>query len=169
MSWSWAGRIVLTLALLVGAGASAGAAAQEDPVSGPKNHALLDTGATRELLARARTVSEELFTFTYTDLTAHEAKFAELTTGDFSRRYAELFESIVSQARTQQLSLRSTVADLAVRQLDDEGAEVLVFLDQTSTRADTGAQNVGKAMFLASLERVGGTWKFANLDLLVDQ
>jgi len=167
MSWSWVGRAVLTLALLVGAGASAGA--QEDDLSGAKNRAWLDTNATDEVLTRARTVSEELFTFTYTDLEAHKTRFAELTTGAFSRQYAELFETVVSQATSQRLSLASTAADVAVRQLDDESAEVLVFLDQTGTRADTGAQTVGKSMFLASLRRVAGTWKFSHLNILADQ
>ncbi len=156
---------MLTLALLVGVGASA--SAQEDDL-GTKNRAMIDIGATDEVATRARTVSEELFTFTYTDLEAHKSTFAELTTGAFSRKYAELFETIVSQATSQRLTLESTVADLAVRQLDDESAEVLVFLDQTSTRADTGAETQAKSSFLASLQRVDGTWKFSHLTILED-
>lgn len=160
------GRAVVTLALLVGGATSAGA--QED-VSGVDNRALLDAEATADVLAEAKSISAELFTFTHTDLDGHETRFRELTTGELSREYAELFESMVGEATSQQLSLTSTVADAAVRELRGDHAQVLVFLDQASVRADTNHHNSSKAMFVATLQRVDGTWKFSDLDLFEDR
>lgn len=145
------------------------AAAQRDAVTGPANHALIDVEHTGEVLERAKSISGELFTFTYTDLQAHRKRFAELTMGEFSRQYDDLFASIVAQATAQQLSLSSTVQDAAVRVLTDDEAEVLVFINQTSTNGTTGAQTGGNAMFLATLRQSDGDWKIADLDLFEDR
>ena len=52
-----------------------------------------------------------------------------------------------------------------MRVLRDDRAEMLVFLDQHSTRGTTGDQTAGKAMFTATIQRVDGEWKFADIDL----
>lgn len=158
------------LALLANAGLVGTSASAQEDVSGVDNRALLDAAATDEVLERAKTVSAELFTFDYTGLDEHKQTFADLTTGEFGRKYAELFGSIESQAAAQQVSLTSTVRDAAVRVLtEDEHAEVLVFLDQSSTRGDTGAQSTSGAMFLASLELVDDELKVSDLNLFEDQ
>jgi hypothetical protein len=41
---------------------------------------------------------------------------------------------------------------------------VLVFIDQNSTREATNAQTQSAGMFLATLQRVDGDWKVADLD-----
>lgn len=145
------------------------AAAQRDTVAGPANRALIDVEHTTEVLDRAKSVSEELFTFTYTDIQAHRKRFAELTMGEFSRQYDDLFETVVAQATAQQLSLSSTVQDAAVRVLEKDEAEVLVFVNQTSTNGVTGGQVQSNTMFLATLQRSDGDWKIADLDLFEDQ
>jgi Mce-associated membrane protein len=141
------------------------AAAQEDPATGPSNRALLDTERTSELLARAKDVSEQLFSYTYTDLDGHKTRFKELSTGTFSDKYDELFASVEQQAGVMQASLTSTVKDVAVRVLTDDRAEVLVFIDQNSTRGDTGATTTAGSMYLATFADVDGEWKVSDIDL----
>lgn len=163
MSWSGIGRAAAALFVLVG---TASPAAAQD---GPTNRALIDTAATADVLERARSATEELFTFTYTDLAGHKATFAKLTTGTLRSRYDDLFDAVVTQATTQKVSLTSTVADAAVRVLRGDAAEVLVFMDQSSTRAESGASTQSKAMFLATLRRVDGDWRVADLNLFEDK
>jgi Mce-associated membrane protein len=158
------GRVTVALAVLLGSGVSA--AAQEDDARGPSNHALVDTAGTTEVLVRAKEVSEQLFSYNYVDLDSHKRKFAELTTGEFADRYSELFDEVVAQAPAMKLVMTSTVKDAGVRVLRGDRAEVLVFLDQNGTRGDTGAgsQTFAQAMFVATLQRVDGDWKVADLD-----
>ena len=141
------------------------AAAAPGGVTGPANRAFIDMAATTAAQEHVTSLSEQLFTFSHTDLKAHEVKFVQLTTGDFGREYGKLFNTIITQARQTQLSLTSRVTGTAVRDLRGETAEVIVFLEQTSTRADTGAQTVGNAVFRATITRVGDAWKVAGLDL----
>jgi Mce-associated membrane protein len=153
--------VAVALAVFLGSGVSA--AAQED-VGGPSNRALVDTEGTADVLGRAKEISEQLFTYSYTDMNGHKAKFTELTTGEFTGKYGELFDEVVAQAPAMRLTLTSTVKDAAVRLLRGDRAEVLVFIDQNSTREATNAQTQAAAVFLATLQRVGGDWKVADLD-----
>jgi len=160
MSWSRIASVVTALTVLL----ATPAAAQE----GPANRALLDVAGTGEMLDHAKDVSEQLFTYSYTDLKGHEAKFKDLTTGEFSHKYGELFASITAQASGMRLMIKSTVKDAAVRVLTADHAEVLVFIDQSSTRGDTGATSTAGSMFLATFTKVGGTWKVSDIDLFQD-
>lgn len=162
MSRSGIGRAAAALVVLMCTFTGVSAAAQEE---GPGNRALIDTAATEEALDAAKVLSEDLFSFTHTDLKAHEAKFARLTTGAFSREYGALFATVVTQAQAQQLTLTSTVAESGVQVLHDDRAEVLVFLDQKSTSATSGQETTGAAMYRATMKRVDGDWKFADIDL----
>ncbi|GAB1515044.1 hypothetical protein JCM33774_70860 [Actinophytocola sp. KF-1] len=145
----------------------AGVSAADD--DGPANRAFVDTAATQDALASATRLSADLFTFEYTDVKAHEAKFVRLTTGDFTREYGKLFNDVIAQAKARQTSMTSTVNAAAVRVLHDDRAEVLVFLDQRVTSGANGDETAANAMFTATIQRVGGTWKVADIDLYEDR
>ncbi|MDQ3788182.1 MAG: hypothetical protein M3422_13195 [Actinomycetota bacterium] len=165
MSRSGITRVVAVVAVLMGT--SATAASADD--GGTANRAFVDTAATQDALASATRLSADLFTFEYTDLKAHEAKFVRLTTGDFTREYGKLFNDVVAQAKARQMSMTSTVNAAAVRVLRDDRAEVLVFLDQRGTSGTTGDETAANAMFTATIQRVDGEWKFADIDLYEDE
>lgn len=152
------------VAVLTGMFTGVSAAAQEDD-TGPGNRAHLDIAATEEMVAAAKSLCGDLFTFSYTDLKAHEAKFGRLTTGEFTHEYGRLFSDIGTMAQEQRVTLTSTATEAAVRVLRDDRAEVLVFLDQTSKREATGEEIPATAMFTATIQRVDGDWKFADIDL----
>jgi Mce-associated membrane protein len=162
MSWSGIARVVTALTVIIVSLASP-ASAQE--ATGPANRALIDTTRTDELLTHAKEVSELLFSYSYTDLRKHDAMFVVLTTGEFRAKYTELFADIVSQAGDMKLTMTSTVKDAAVRVLNDDHAEVLVFLDQNSTRGDTNATTASATMFLMTFTPVDGDWKVSDIDL----
>lgn len=160
MSRSGITRTAALVAVLFGT-ATANAASAED---GTANRAFIDTAATQDALASATQLSADLFTFSYAEVKEHESKFGRLTTGDFTNEYGKLFNDIVAQAQAQKLSLTSTVKGAAVRDLRDGQAEVLVFLDQSAT-SDGGQHTMSSTMYTATIERVDGEWKFADIDL----
>ena len=131
---------------------------------GTANRAFIDTAATQDALAAATQLSVDLFTFSYSEVKEHEAKFARLTTGDFTGEYGKLFNDVIAQAQNRKLSLTSTVKDAALRDLRDGRAEVLVFLDQSAT-SDGGQHTMSATMYTATIEQVDGEWKFADIDL----
>ena len=157
-------RSVAVVAVLMGTLTGVSAAAQEE-TEGPGNRALIDADATSAAIDAATSLSEDLFSFSYTDLKAHEAKFGRLTTGDFSGQYADVFATFIAEATSQQVTLTSTVAESAVQVLQDGHAVVLVFLDQETTSGVTGQKTEGSAMYRATIDRVDGDWKFADIDL----
>lgn len=132
---------------------------------GTANRAFIDAAATQDALAAATRLSADLFTFSYTDVKEHEAKFGRLTTGDFTNEYGKLFNDVVAQAQARKLSLTSTVKGAAVRDLRDGHAEVLVFLDQNATTEGAGSPTTSATMYTATIEQVDGEWKFADIDL----
>lgn len=154
----------MVVAVLMGTLTGVSAAAQEE-VLGPGNRALIDASATSAAIDAATSLSEDLFSFTYTDLEAHEATFGRLTTGEFSNRYSELFATVATQAQAQQVTLTSTVAESATLVLREGHAVVLVFLDQETSSARTGQKTEASAVFRATIERVDGDWKVADIDL----
>ena len=164
MSRSGIGRAAAVVAVLMGTLTGVSAAAQEEDI-GPGNRALIDRAATSAAIDAVTSLSEDLFSFTYTDLKAHEAKFGRLTTGEFSRQYADVFATFTTEATAQQATLTSTVVDSAVLVLQDGHAVVLVFLDQETSSARTGQKTESGAMFSATINRVDGDWKFADIDL----
>lgn len=161
MSRSGITRTAALVAVLFGT-ATANAAPAEDATA---NRAFIDTAATQDALASATQLSADLFTFSYAEVKEHEAKFGRLTTGDFTNEYGKLFNDIVAQAQAQKLSLTSTVKSAAVRDLRDGQAEVLVFLDQSAAREGAGEQTASATMFTATIKKVDGEWKFADIDL----
>jgi len=167
MYWSGIARVVTALTVITVSLASPAAAAQQE-ATGPGNRALIDTARTGEVLTHAKEASEQLFSYSYTDLDKHDAMFAELTTGEFRGKYTELFADMTAQAVEQKVTLTSTVKDAAVRVLTDDHAEVLVFIDQNATRADTNATNAANTMFLATFTLVDGDWKVSDIDLFTE-
>jgi Mce-associated membrane protein len=163
MSRSEIARAAAVIAVLMGTLTGVSAAQEND--TGPRNRALIDTEATKEALDAAKSLSEELFSFSHTDVKGHEATFARLTTGDFTRDYGKLFHTVVARAQTEKLTLTSTVVESGVQVLREDTAEVLVFLDQSSRSATTNQETASQAMFRATIQRVDGDWKFADIDL----
>lgn len=162
MSRSGITRTVALVAVLLGTATAAHAAPAEDATA---NRAFIDTAATQDALASATQLSADLFTFSYANIKEHEEKFGRLTTGDFTGEYGKLFNDIVAQAQARKLSLTSTVKGAGVRDLRDGQAEVLVFLDQSAASAGTGQPTMSTTMFTATIKKVDGEWKFADIDL----
>lgn len=134
--------------------------------SSEDNLAVVDVGATADLLERVTSVIEQVMSYDYRELAGREALIAELATDHFEEDQGGLFDQVGTVAPAQQITLTSTVVDSAARSIVDDEAEVLVFLDQSSFSGVTQKEATVTAMFLASFERSDGEWLLDEIDAL---
>lgn len=127
------------------------------------NLAVVDAGATAEVSGQVRDGLERIFSYRFDDAEPTERAAHDVLTGAAPDQYAALFTDVVSHAAEQRLVLRSTVAVAGVSLLDGDRAALLVFLDQSATRGDTGAINSGGAQLSVTAKRIDGHWRIAGL------
>jgi Mce-associated membrane protein len=151
-------------ALLAGGGTWAlVAAADLRSASSARNSALVDTGRTAEVSAAVSSALSQIFSYSYdkTEVTAEAAKAA--LRGEALTTYDKLFAEVRDKAPAQKLVLTTTVVSSAVQSLEGDRARVLAFLDQSATRADTGATNAAAAQLSVTVKREGGHWVITDM------
>lgn len=130
------------------------------------NTALVDTDTTSQVEAQVKTAIENSFSYDYTD-TARTAKAAQkVLVGDAMREYEQLFDKVRTQAAEQKLVLVSTVRAVAVRELEDDDATLLVFLDQQAVRTPDNGNTSTSAQLRVVAHRDGATWRVTGLTVL---
>ncbi|RZQ66122.1 hypothetical protein EWH70_01690 [Amycolatopsis suaedae] len=127
------------------------------------NTAVVDAGATAEVGGQVGQGLERVFTFRFDNPEPTRQAAAELFTGDATGQYAGLFDPAVADAAKQRLELRSKVAVAGVTMLSGDRAGLLVFLDQSITRGDTGATRSGGAQLSVTAVRADGRWRVDTL------
>jgi len=142
------------------------AAAQRDTRD---NIAVVDQKATADLLERADSVIEQVFSYSYEKLAERDQLLAELTTEEFREEQDALFAQIEAEAPTRQLTVTCTVAESAAQWLTEDEADVLVFLDQKSVSGVDGQESAAGAMLLASFELSGREWLLTAIDTFEDR
>jgi Mce-associated membrane protein len=151
-------------ALLAGGGAWGLVAAHELRSSGAAhNSALVDTGATAEVSAAVSSALSQIFSYSYDNTAATERAAAAVLRGDALETYNRLFAEVRDKAPGQKLVLTTRVAHSAVRSLEGDRARLLVFLDQSATRVDTGTSNAAAAQLSVTAKRVGGRWVITDM------
>lgn len=151
-------------ALLVGAGTWALVAADDLRSSGAaQNSALVDTGRTAEVSAAVTSALNQVFSYSYdkTEVTAQAA--AVVLRGEALEVYDKLFAEVRDKAPGQKLVLTTRVVHSAVQSLEGDRARLLVFLDQSATRVDTGTTNGAAAQLSVTAKREGGHWVITDM------
>lgn len=127
------------------------------------NHALIDQAATNRVIGDVSDGLDQIFSYSYNDTGATRQAAASVLTGKAAGQYNTLFGQIRQHALAQQLSLTSRVVSAGVTQLDGGRAQLLVFLDQTATRGDTGQTSAAAAQLSIGAQLVGGRWLIADI------
>lgn len=135
-------------------------------ISAADNDALVDSVATEEVRDQVSAALTSILTFDHDDPDATRDAADRVLAGEAQREYDELFATLLDQAASQQLTLSTTVGDVGVRRLEGDSAELLVFLDQSSTRETDGESSVAAAQLTVTAERQEGTWRITGLDPL---
>jgi len=128
------------------------------------NTALVDPGRTAEVSAAVTTALNRIFSYAYDRTEDTEAAADAVLRGSAREAYDKLFEEVVAKAPEQKLVLTSRVVTSAVQELSADQATLLVFLDQSATRADAGTSNASAAQLSVTARLEGDTWVITGLE-----
>lgn len=127
------------------------------------NAAVVDSKATAQVQASVSQSLGRVLTYDFQDPSATESAADEVLAGDARSEYDTLFASLQQRAPGQQLRLTAQVQAIGVKTLSDDKATLLVFLDQSSQRAQDDQSSVSAAQLSVTAEKRGGSWKITGL------
>jgi Mce-associated membrane protein len=110
------------------------AAAQVRGSPAAANRALTDQAATRQVLSEVTAGVSAIYSYSSADLGATQRAARRVLAGQAAAQYRELFPLLQRDAAGQQLTVVSRVVRAGVSSLSGNTAQVLVFIDQTTTR-----------------------------------
>ncbi|MEU1117751.1 MULTISPECIES: hypothetical protein [unclassified Streptomyces] len=125
--------VVCAALLVVGSGFLYGAH-QLRSTSSAENHALTDAEATTRVAGDVGNALARVFSYTPNGLDTTERAARSLLAGRAERQYTELMGRIREDLAARHITLSTQAVRTGVIQLDDDGARLLVFLDQISHR-----------------------------------
>ncbi|MPZ84528.1 MAG: hypothetical protein GEV28_30730 [Actinophytocola sp.] len=128
------------------------------------NEALVNTGRTAEVSAAVSSALNRIFSYSYDRTEVTEQAAAEVLRGAARDTYDKLFAQVRELAPAQKLVLTTRVVSAAVQVLDGDRATLLVFLDQSATRADQDASSAAAAQLSVVAERDGDRWVITGLE-----
>jgi Mce-associated membrane protein len=132
--------------------------------SSTANTALVDTGRTAEVSAAVSNALNQVFSYSYDKTEVTEQAAADLLRGAALDTYDRLFAQVREQAPAQKLVLTTRVVSSAVQYLEGDRARLLVFLDQSATRADADTSNAAAAQLSVTVKREGDRWVITDLE-----
>lgn len=127
------------------------------------NRALVDPAATAEVSASVTNALNKIFSYSYDKTEITEQAATDVLRGKALDTYRALFGQVRSLAPAQKLVLTTRVVNIAVAYLDGDRAQVLAFLDQSATRADTNATSAAAAQLSVTVKREGNKWVITDL------
>ncbi len=159
-------RLVPVLVVLALLFAGLGIGFEVSHRSTPSNQALVDAAATSAVASQVTAALNTVLSYDYTKPAATQQAAESLLVGNASSQYALLFKALQSKAPGQQLTLVAKVLDTGVITLHGKNAQLLVFLDQSSTRASDNATNASAAQIVVTAVEQGGRWRISGLQPL---
>lgn len=155
--------VALALVLVVAGVALRPAAGllRDDP--GPRDKAVLDDVATAEVTGAVSTALTTVFSYKPGELAATEQAAARELTGTALTQYRRIFGQVKRQAPAQRVTLTTRVVRAGVISLTGDTAQLLVFLDQTATRAGRPAGAPAAAQLTVTAHRDDGHWTITDL------
>lgn len=125
-----------------------------------------DAGQRDEVLGVAETYALNLSSYDYTKLDQDFARVLDTATGDFKDQYSVAKESLREAIVKFQGKATGNVLARAVLSLDGDHAEVILFVDQTVTNANTAQPRIDRLRMRMGLEKQSGRWFINKLDLV---
>ncbi|MGK5553180.1 hypothetical protein ACSNOI_16325 [Actinomadura kijaniata] len=157
----WPLALAAALALT---GLAVGAWAERREAGSPAvNRALVDRSGDAELIREVSASIAQIFTYTHADPAATERAASRVLTGTAATQYRTLFGQVRQSAPAQRLSLTTKVTRAGVvRRTADGTAVLIVFLDQTATRAGRPTGPPVAAQLVVTARDDGG-WRISDL------
>ena len=127
------------------------------------NVAVIDAAKTSEVVGQVDTALTRVLSYRYADPAATRAAAQQVLVGDAAHQYDVLFAALQKRAGGEKLTLTAKVVSAGVTSLVGDRAQLLVFLDQTSTRASDGTTSASAAQLRIAAVRTGGSWRISEL------
>jgi Mce-associated membrane protein len=124
----------------------------------PDNIALVDQARTQEVISQVSADVVKIFSYNYASAAASQQAAQSVLVDPGRQQYLTLFKLLQSKAPGQKLTLVVKVVQVGVITLSGSNARLLVFLDQTSTRAPDNASSTTAAQLQISAVEHGGSW-----------
>ncbi|MFJ1763487.1 hypothetical protein ACIOD2_24460 [Amycolatopsis sp. NPDC088138] len=128
------------------------------------NLALTDVGATADVTSAVTLAMNRIFSYSYDKTDVTEKAAAAVLRGSAKDSYDKLFAQVREKAPQQKLVLTSRVSAIAVQDLRNGHARLLVFLDQSAVRADNNATDSAAAQLSVTAEHTGDGWVVTELE-----
>ncbi len=128
------------------------------------NLALTDVGQTAEVTSAVTLAMNRIFSYSYDKTDVTEKAAAAVLRGSAKDSYDKLFAQVRQKAPEQKLILTSRVSAIAVQELRNGHARLLVFLDQSAVRADNNATDSAAAQLSVTAEHTGDGWVVTELE-----
>jgi Mce-associated membrane protein len=129
----------------------------------PANDAIIDRSRTTQVVGQVSTALNEVLSYSYSDPKRNADAAKKWLAGDAVNQYHVLFTQLQKRAPDQKLTFIAKVVTAGVTTLSDDSAQLLVFLDQNSTRASDGQSSVAAAQVQIAAKLQGGTWRITEL------
>lgn len=136
---------------------------QERSSAAADNLAVVDADATAKVQSAVSRTLTEVLSFDHSAPERTQAAAETLLFGDAQEEHATLFETLKKKAPGQKLVLTAQVQAVGVKELTEDTAKLLVFLDQSSQRAGDKEASVSAAQLAVKAKKVDGAWKVTSL------
>lgn len=128
-----------------------------------QNTAMVDAAATSRVQSEVSRALTSVLSYDHANPAQTETAAREVLTGDASKEYETLLKTLAERAPGQQLVLTAVVQSAGVKKLSDTEASLLVFLDQSSQRAEDNEASYSAAQLAVKAKKVGKVWKISGL------
>ncbi|WP_199785751.1 MULTISPECIES: hypothetical protein [Actinomycetes] len=136
-----------------------------DAADSTSNRAVLDVAKTAQVKDQVSKAIETLFSYDFNNIKKTEdAANQLLATDQVKASYNALMGQVKKLAPQQKVVVTCKVTRSAVIRLNGDLARVMLFIDQTSTRADTKQTAAGTAQMHVDAQLQGNTWKITDMD-----
>ncbi|QKG24192.1 nuclear transport factor 2 family protein [Actinomadura verrucosospora] len=129
----------------------------------PRDRAVLDGVATTDVTGDVSTALGRIFSYTPADVSTAQRAAADVLTGAAAEQYRQIFAQVQRQAPAQRVALTTRVTRAGVISLVGDTARLLVFLDQTATRAGRPDGTPAAAQLTVTAHRDDGHWRITEL------
>jgi Mce-associated membrane protein len=156
---------VLAAIIVLAAGFAVYAGLQARGFDG-SNDAVADLAATTEVTDQVGAGVKAIFSYDYSNLARTERAAAGYLVEGAVAQYAASFDAAKKAATDQKLIRSTTIRSIGVRDLRDDSARVLVFLDQQTLRTAENQQSSAGAYLDITAKKIDGGWKIASMTAL---
>lgn len=121
-----------------------------------------------DAMSAASTMTGEVLSYSYKSFDADVPGKLALLAPDFKKKYSATLNSVAAKTKQSQVVLQATVEAAGVTSMTSDRAQVLLFLNQTTTSAlsPNAAPDLSQNRLLVTLVGGVGHWKIAGIDPL---